>query len=158
MSFKKWCKNGFHIRPEGDSISRSHCSLMKKLWKVQKNNFLNICSVNPNQSGFPDDSKGVTCWYFNTNWFWSFNTNYPMSRLWYCKKRQKRMTLRAWLRYLENSDQCIKFTSCSSFYAWSWSINWGQSLQNLTLTDHSEYCDFAAKSRDEKSTKGVACW
>ena len=39
----------------------------------------------------------------------------------YCKKRQKRLTLRARLRFLENSDQCIKFTSCSSFYAWSWS-------------------------------------
>ena len=74
----------------------------------------------------------------------------------YCKKRQKRLTLRARLRYLENSDQCIKWTSCSSLYAWSWSKNWGQSLKNLTLTELSKYRNFAAKSRDEKSTKGVA--
>ena len=113
-------------------------------------------SVNPSQSGIPADSKGVACWYFNTNWCWSFNTNYPMPRLWYCKKRQKRLTLRAQLRYLENSDQCIKFTSCSSSYAWSWSKNWGQSLYNLTLTELSKYCNFAAKSQNEKSTKGVA--
>ena len=45
----------------------------------------------------------------------------PMPHLWYCKKQQKRLTLRARLSYLENSDQCIKCTSCSSFYAWSWS-------------------------------------
>ena len=56
--------------------------------------------VNPNQSGIPADSKGVAYWYFNTNC--------PMPRLWYCKYRQKRQTLRARLRYLENSDQCIK--------------------------------------------------
>ena len=100
----------------------------------------------------------MACWYFNTNWCWSFNTNYPMPHLWYCKKRQKRLTLRAWLSYLENSDQCIKFTSCSSCFAWSWSKNWGQSIYNLTLTELSKYCSFAAKSRDEESTKGVACW
>ena len=58
--------------------------------------------------------------------------------------------------YLKNSDQCIKFTSCSSLNAWSWYKNWGQSLKNLTLTELSKYRDFAAKSRDEKSTKGVA--
>ena len=75
---------------------------------------------NPYQSGILANSKRVACWYFNTNWYWSFNTNYPMPRLWYCKKRQKRLTLRAWLRYLENSDQCIK--------SWFWFKNWGQSL------------------------------
>ena len=31
--------------------------------------------------------------------------------------------------------------------------NWGQSLKNLTLTELSKCRDFAAKSRDEKSTK-----
>ena len=90
-------------------------------------------------------------------------TNSPMPRLWFCKKRQKRLTLRARLRNLENSDQWIKFISCSSLYAWSWYKNWGQSLKKLTLTEFSKYRDFAAKSWDEKSTKGVAlvfkdCW
>ena len=28
----------------------------------------------------------------------------------------------------------------------------------LTLTELSKYHDFAAKSQDGKSTKGVACW
>ena len=83
---------------------------------------------NPNPSGIPADSKEVACWYFNTKWCWSFNTNYLMPRLWYCKKWQKHLTLRALLRYLENSDQCINFTSCSSFYARSRSKNLGQSL------------------------------
>ena len=34
--------------------------------------------------------------------------------------------------------------------------NWGLSLKNMTLTELSKYRDFAAKRRDEKSTKGVA--
>ena len=71
-------------------------------------------------------------------------TNSPMPRLWYCKKRQKCLTLRARLRYLENSDQCKKWTSCSSLYDWSWSKNWGQSLTSLTLTELSKYRNFAA--------------
>ena len=32
--------------------------------------------LNPNQSGIPADSKGLACWYFNTNWCRSFKTNY----------------------------------------------------------------------------------
>ena len=49
---------------------------------------------NPNQSGIPADSKGVACWYFNTN--------FPRTHHWYSTKREKRLTLRARLRYLEN--------------------------------------------------------
>ena len=100
-------------------------SCMAALVRPQKFFFQLGWGLNTNQSGIPADSKGVACWYFNTNWCWSFNTNSPMPRLWYCKKRQKRLTLRARLRYLENSDQCIKFTGCSSLYALSWSKNWG---------------------------------
>ena len=49
---------------------------------------------NPNQSGIPADSKGVACWYFNTN--------FPRTHHWYSTKREKRLTFRARLRYLEN--------------------------------------------------------
>ena len=84
-----------------------------------------------------------------------YSTNPLKTQCWslnsYCKKRQKHLTLRAWLRYLKNSDQCIKWTSLiHSMYAWSWSKNWGQSLKNVTLTKLSKYCDFAMKSLDEK--------
>ena len=92
---------------------------------------------NPNKSGLPANSKGVPCWYFNTNWCWSFNTK---------RKRQKRLTLRARLRYFENSDQHIKFSSCRSLYALSWSKNWGQSFKIL-------YRDFATKKQNEKVFK-----
>ena len=44
-----------------------------------------------------------------------YSTNPLKTQCWslnsYCKKRQKHLTLRAWLRYLKNSDQCIKWTS-----------------------------------------------
>ena len=103
--------------------------------------------LNPNQSGIPADSKGVACWYFNTN--------SPMPRLYNCKKRQKRLTLRVRLRYLENSDQCLKFTSCISLTV-KLDLDLKTGVKNLTLTELSKYCNFAAKSRDEKSTKGVA--
>ena len=60
--------------------------------------------------------------------------------------RQKRLTLRAGLRYLKNSDHCIKWTNCSSLHAWSSPKKLGQSLWNLTFKELSKSSVFAAKN------------
>ena len=49
--------------------------VLDRIWQIV-GRFFFVIEFNPSQSGIPADSKGVACWYFNTNLCWSFNTNF----------------------------------------------------------------------------------
>ena len=75
MYFLRYINITFWLCAEHTVLSRN-----VRTWKIYL--FSSVKQgLNPNQSGIPADSKGAACWYFYTNWCWSFNTNSPIPRL-----------------------------------------------------------------------------